>query len=84
VAGQYGLNGFLMLLPQTTETGAAGCCRRLEALLQSASGGNGPRPPLHACFGIAGFSPDTSTPQSLLRRAEESLAQARGGSAGNS
>jgi diguanylate cyclase (GGDEF)-like protein len=82
VAGQYGLNGFLMLLPHTTEAGAAGCCRRLEVLLQSAPEATGPRPPLHACFGIAGFSPDTSTPQSLLRRAEESLAQAKSGSPG--
>jgi GGDEF domain-containing protein len=79
VAGQYGLHGFMMVLPQTTEAGAAGCCCRLEAHLRPPADGTGPRPPLHACFGIAAFTQDLSTPQGLLRRAEENLEQARAG-----
>jgi GGDEF domain-containing protein len=79
VAGQYGLHGFMMLLPQTTEAGAAGCCRRLEAHLRPPADGTGPPPPLHASFGIAAFAPDLSTAAGLLRQAEESLEQARAG-----
>jgi hypothetical protein len=79
VAGQYGLQGFLMLLPHTPEAGAAACCRRLRTLLQPPGGGAGPRPPLHAAFGVAGFTPAASTVQGLLRRAEESLDEARAG-----
>jgi diguanylate cyclase (GGDEF)-like protein len=77
VAGQYGLHGFMMLLPQTTEAGAAGCCRRLEVHLRPPADGTGPPPPLHTCFGVAAFAPDMSTTQGLLRRAEESLEEAR-------
>ena len=33
VAGQYGLHGFMMLLPQSSELEARGACNRLRALL---------------------------------------------------
>ncbi len=84
VVGQYGLHGFLLLLPQTTEAGAAGCCRRLAAHLRPPADGTGPSPPLHACFGVAAFAPDASTTQGLLRRAEESLEEARTAAPGTS
>ncbi len=73
VAGQYGLQGFIMLLPHTDEAGAAGCCRRLRSILQqpvqSAEPAGSPR--VH--FGLASFSPETTTLKSLLSRAEQRL-----------
>jgi PleD family two-component response regulator len=73
VAGQYGPAGFMLLLPQTTQHGAAGCCRRLRALLGPDGGAAGaPRPR----FGLAAFAPG-ATAASLLCRAEEELERAR-------
>jgi diguanylate cyclase (GGDEF)-like protein len=75
VAGQYGQNGFMLLLPRTTDQAAVGCCRRLQTILERAPG---PLPSIHACFGVAGFSPATATLHSLMGRAEERLERARG------
>jgi GGDEF domain-containing protein len=74
VAGQYGLHGFMLLLPRGTEAEARGCCRRLRTLLEQ------PHPagdPAHAWFGIAAFSPTDVTVQGLLSRAEQRLEHAR-------
>jgi GGDEF domain-containing protein len=76
VAGQYGLHGFMLLLPRGSEAEALGCCRRLRALLEQPPPG-GPAPPAHACFGVAAFSPAAATAQGLLSRAEERLEEAR-------
>jgi GGDEF domain-containing protein len=73
VAGQYGLNGFMMVLPRVDETEAVSCCRRLKALL--AHPGQAAVPPMHTHFGLASFSADVSTVQGLLRRAEDALEQ---------
>jgi GGDEF domain-containing protein len=71
VAGQYGPNGFMLLLPRSTDREAVGCCRRLQLVLE---GG----PPAHAVyFGVASFSPAAATAQTLLRRAEERLERAK-------
>jgi GGDEF domain-containing protein len=70
VAGQYGMNGFLLLLPRTPDSAAVGCCRRLRRLLEQG-------PSVQACFGVAGFSPATATLHSLMGRAEERLERAR-------
>lgn len=67
ILGRYGSRRFLLLLPQTGEAGAMGCCRRLKVLLED---------PAHtgtARFGVAHLSSDTPTAQSLLHRAEEFL-----------
>jgi diguanylate cyclase (GGDEF)-like protein len=77
VAGQYGLQGFMMVLPQTTPEGAAGCCRRLRTILESPEGGSGPLGPAQVYFGVASFSSDASSMKSLLSRAEEDLERAR-------
>jgi GGDEF domain-containing protein len=78
VAGRYGLQGFLLVLPRVTDGEAAGCCRRLQALLQQPPpAGTGPFPPLHVAFGIASYSAEASTVQGLLSRAEERLEQAK-------
>jgi diguanylate cyclase (GGDEF)-like protein len=73
VAGQYGLQGFMMLLPQTDESGAFGCCRRLRTILEQPGETPDPSGPLHVWFGIACFSTDTPSVKSLLSRAEEGL-----------
>jgi diguanylate cyclase (GGDEF)-like protein len=77
VAGQYGLQGFMLLLPQTNETGAAGCCQRLRNLLEQPAVNIGPFGPLHVHFGIACFSSTVGSVKSLLSRAEEQLERGR-------
>jgi diguanylate cyclase (GGDEF)-like protein len=72
VAGQYGLQGFMMLLPQTDERGAAGCCRRLRDLLEQPQT-PGPFGPLRVHFGVACFCPEAHTVKGMLSRAEERL-----------
>ncbi len=77
VAGQYGPDGFMLLLAQTPPAGAVEFCERLSIVLQ-----HGPSPVpgrLHACFGVAGREIDIPDPKRLLRRAEEHLDRARTG-----
>ncbi|HTU22201.1 MAG TPA: diguanylate cyclase [Gemmataceae bacterium] len=75
VAGQYGLQGFMLLLPQTNETGATGCCQRLRSLLEQSAVNSSSFGPLHVHFGIACFSSAARSVKSLLSRAEEQLEQ---------
>jgi GGDEF domain-containing protein len=82
VVGQYGLQGFLLLMVQTLPDGAVACCRRLQrALEQPALPPVGPRGPVRACFGVAGYSAEAATPQALLRAAEEHLEAAKAAAA---
>jgi diguanylate cyclase (GGDEF)-like protein len=76
VAGQYGPHGFLLVLPGTTNAGAVAGCKRLQSLLEAASG---PLPQLQVCFGVASYSATTATVKALLGRAEERLQLARAG-----
>jgi diguanylate cyclase (GGDEF)-like protein len=76
-AGQYGLSGFLMVLPQTPEAGAVVCCRRLRQLLCDKLDEDGSPPRWTTHLGIATLAPHTNTISSLLRHAEESLDQDR-------
>src|SRR5581483_7835642 len=73
VAGQYGLRGFMLLLPHTPDRGAEEFCRRLRGDLAQAP----PELPefwrLHTSLGLAGYSGEYRTPKSLLRLAEERL-----------
>jgi diguanylate cyclase (GGDEF)-like protein len=80
VAGQYGPHGFMLLLANTAETGAVTCCRRLQAALERGSSG-GPLP-VAVAFGVATGLGENASPKNLLRRAEESLEQARTTGAG--
>jgi len=78
VVGQYGPQGFLLLLTQTNEDGASQCCRRLRPLLQSSDTlPDGAKAAPRFRFGLAGFSSSSATVTSLLARAEERLEQAR-------
>jgi GGDEF domain-containing protein len=77
VAGQYGQTGLLLLLVQTRKEGGVSCCRRLRQAVEGAPESSGR--PVHACFGLASFSAERCTPQSLLRAAEEHLEAARAG-----
>lgn len=74
VAGQYGLGGFMLLLPRASAAEAIGTCTRLGEHLRHP--GHEPLPPLHACFGLASVPDDVPSVPSLLRRAEERLAAA--------
>lgn len=73
VAGQYGLQGFILLLPQTDAAGAAGCCRRLQAILQKPESENDVFGSFKVHFGIACYSSEARSVKSLLSRAEEQL-----------
>lgn len=76
VIGQYGPQGFMLLLPQTPPEGARTCCSRLTNLLAAADTGTGWR----LDFGVGSYQqPHTSAP-SILRLAEEELERARLGS----
>jgi hypothetical protein len=81
VAGQYGLHGFMLILPRVAETEAARCCERLRSVLEQPPPLTiGAHLPLQACFGIASYSSEVATVKGLLSRAEESLEQAKNAS----
>jgi GGDEF domain-containing protein len=71
VAGQYGLHGFMLLLPQSSSAQAQEACKRMRGLLADPPHDDLPR--IHACFGLASVSSGAATVQGVLRRAEESL-----------
>lgn len=75
VAGRYGLDGFMLVLPRATAEEADGACRRLAQLL--ARHDQPDLPPIRPCFGCASVPGEAVTVQALLRRAEERLEQAR-------
>jgi diguanylate cyclase (GGDEF)-like protein len=76
LAGQYGLHGFMLLLPQSSADQAREACKRMRGLL--AAPPQGDLPPVRACFGLASVSSDGPTVQRLLRCAEERLEQEQG------
>jgi GGDEF domain-containing protein len=78
VAGQYGPNGFILLLAHTPEAGAAVCCRRLQTVLETTVGQTSAPPgPVQAYFGISSYSASRATAKSLLGHAEECLERAK-------
>jgi GGDEF domain-containing protein len=81
VAGQYGLHGFILVLPRISEAEASRYCQRLRMLLEKPPAlTEGPHHPLHACFGIASLSAEVATMKGLLSRAEQRLEQAKAAS----
>jgi diguanylate cyclase (GGDEF)-like protein len=78
VAGQYGPNGFMLLLVHTSEPGAFAFCQRLQCLLEQSPGtSSGPPLPSRAHLGVAGYGSSAFTPKMLLSRAEEVLDQVK-------
>lgn len=78
VVGQYGPNGFLILMTHTPQRGGITCCRRLQEVLEHpAEPPSGPHAQMRSYFGIAGASTEQAAPQSLLRIAEQNLEAAR-------
>jgi diguanylate cyclase (GGDEF)-like protein len=77
VAGQYGLHGFMLVLPRAGAVEAEGACRRLRSVLEQRTVATGPFAPLHAYLAAATTSPELTTLPSLLRRAEEQLERAK-------
>jgi diguanylate cyclase (GGDEF)-like protein len=83
VAGQYGPNGFILLLAHTPAAGAAVCCRRLRGVLEEGSVPSAVPPgPVTAFFGISSYDAAHANAKSLLGRAEERLERARGDGSG--
>ncbi|MCI0683775.1 MAG: GGDEF domain-containing protein [Gemmataceae bacterium] len=81
VVGQWGPDGFLMLMVQTPKPGGVACCRRLQEVLEHpADHPAGPHAPVYSYFGIATASAERYAPQSLLHVAEQNLEAARRGS----
>ena len=76
VVGQYGPNGFLLLLVQTRADGAAVFCQRLRQVLQEKAAEVGQGRPLQVTFGLAPHVAG-ATPVHLLSHAEASLEQSR-------
>ncbi len=81
VAGQYGMQGFLLLMVHTPKEGGVICCKRLKELLEKSAGdaGIGAQGPIRAYFGLASSSADTASAQSLLHYAEQNLEAAKAG-----
>jgi diguanylate cyclase (GGDEF)-like protein len=76
VAGQYGPNGFMLLLPNTAGEGALRCCRRIQCGIERPTQ-DPALPQLEAAFGVAHVSVEVSTVRALLCRAEERLERAK-------
>jgi diguanylate cyclase (GGDEF)-like protein len=83
VAGQYGPGGFILLLAHTPPAGAAVCCRRLRTVLEEGAAPSLLAGPIAAFFGISAYDTDHANSKSLLSRAEDCLARARGNGNGN-
>ncbi len=79
VAGLYGMNNFMLLMTHTPEQGGVTCCRRLQSNLENRALMNLPSGPYKAFFGLATFSPQENSPQSMLRNAEQRLEAAKQG-----
>ena len=79
VAGQYGLDGFMLLMVHTPGGGGVTCCRRLKQLLEAvpAIANHGPRGPVRADFGVASFADEAASAKGLLSCAEQRLEAAR-------
>lgn len=79
IAGQYGLQGFMLLLAHTPSKGGVICCRRIQKHLESTItevAGNS-KGAIRACFGLATAGGENVTAPRLLRRAEEYLDAAK-------
>ena len=74
VAGQYGLDGFMLVLPRATPEQAKGACRRLRGILAHPPQG---LPEFHVTFGHAGVPEDRPNIAGLLSRAEQRLEDSR-------
>jgi diguanylate cyclase (GGDEF)-like protein len=78
VAGQYGMDGFMLLMVHTPVKGGLLCCRRLQQAIEHPQEPlPGPHAHLHAFFGISGTGDGKMSAAGLLRSAEQNLEAAR-------
>jgi PleD family two-component response regulator len=78
VVGQYGANGFMLLLMHTPDRGGQECCRRLRhEISQAHQQLGGPHRPLQTYFGMASATTEHLSVAGLLRQAEENLEMSR-------
>ena len=82
VAGQYGLEQFMLLMVHTPIEGGVQCCRRLQKSIEEpAEPLPGPHAGLHAYFGVSGTATGKMSSVALLRAAEQNLEAARANAA---
>jgi diguanylate cyclase (GGDEF)-like protein len=74
VAARYGGEEFCILLPQTTLSEAFSIGERIR---QSVEKIDFPQRPITVSIGITTFSPDVSTPDTIIKTADEALRQAK-------
>jgi diguanylate cyclase (GGDEF)-like protein len=77
VAGRWGGEEFLLLLPGADESGAAQLAERLRAALSARRIAGAPRLRVTASFGVAEYAPEFS-PESLVGAADGALYRAKG------
>jgi diguanylate cyclase (GGDEF)-like protein len=78
VVGQYGRDGFMLLMVHTPKPGGVTCCKRLQDHLEHpAQELAAPHRLIRSFFGIASMAGEECSTQSLLRVAEQNLDMAR-------
>ena len=78
VAGQYGPDGFMLLMVHTPIKGGLLCCRRLQKAIEHPQEPlSGPHANVHAYFGVSGTLDGKTSAAGLLRIAEQNLDAAR-------
>lgn len=78
IVGQYGMNGFLLLMVHTPIKGGIHCCRRLQKHIEHPEEAlAGPHQNLQAYFGVSSTVTGKTSSITLLRSAEENLDEAR-------
>ena len=78
VAGQYGPQGFMLLMVQTPQAGGVKCCKRLQQILEMGTGEvEGMPQSVRAYFGVTTTLGESKTAQAILRMAEQNLEAAR-------
>ena len=78
VVGQYGPNGFMLLMVHTPIKGGVHCCRRLQKFLEHPQVPlPGPHIKLNAFFGVSSTATGKLSSVALLRSAEQNLEAAR-------
>ncbi len=80
VAVRYGGEEFVIILPETTETGAAALAERLRSVVENTEfegGSTQPSGRLTISAGVAGFKHDGDTAEQLVKRADNALYAAK-------
>ncbi|MCS7047273.1 MAG: diguanylate cyclase [Gemmataceae bacterium] len=77
IVGQYGPNGFLLIMVHTLKPGGVACCQRLQQFLEHPRENEPPTTPVRTYFGLASAPTENLSVQKLLHHAEQNLDLAR-------